>query len=145
MVEILTSTTIEKENTNQMEFMNAFGIVFEHHFVVFNSNNKIKINIHEAKHVNMRKSRVMTKNIFLIAIAVYTLIFSYYLNIDLIYKIIFSTLALFLIALGIYYKEYQYKFIIVKLDECITFIVKKHLKEEAKKIQRVLSEKLHKK
>ena len=144
MVETLTSNTIEKETTNQMEFMNAFGIVFENHFVVFDNNNKIKINIHEAKHVNMRKSRVMTKNIFLIAIAVYTLIFSYYLNIDLIYKIIFSTLALFLIALGIYYKEYQYKFIIVKLDECITFIVKKHLKEEAKKIQRVISEKLHK-
>lgn len=145
MVETLTSNTIEIETTNQMEFMNAFGIVFEHHFVVFDSNNKIKINIQEAKHVNMRKSRIMSKNIFLIAIAVYALIFSYYINVALTYKIIISALAIILIALGMYYKEYQYKFIIVKVDECITFTVKKHLKEEAKKIQRVLSEKLHKK
>lgn len=145
MVETLTSTTIEKEITNQMEFMNAFGIVFEHHFVVFDNNKKIKINMSEAKHVNMRKSRIMTKNIFLIAIAVYSIIFSYYLNVALVYKIIFGSLGLFIMVLGMFYKEYQYKFIIVKLDECITFIVKKHLKEEAKKIQRVLSEKLHKK
>lgn len=145
MVKTLTSNTIEKDTTNQMEFMNAFGIVFENHFVVFDNNNKIKINIHEAKHVNMRKSRVMTKNIFFIAIAVYTLIFSYYLDVALTYKITFGILALFLLALGMFYKEYQYKFIIVKIDDCITFIVKKHLKEEAKKIQRVISEKLHKK
>ncbi|KAB1154295.1 hypothetical protein [Flavobacterium luteum] len=144
MVETLTNDIIEKETTNQMEFMNAFGIVFEKHFVVFDNNKKIKINMSEAKHVNMRKSRIMTKNIFLIAIAVYTLIFSYYLDIALVYKIIFETLALFLLTLGMLYKEYQYKFIIVKLNECITFIVKEHLKEDAKKIQRVLAEKLHK-
>jgi hypothetical protein len=145
MVETLTRNTIEKENQNQIEYMNAFGIVFEKYFVVYNSSTKIKININDTKNVRIQKSRIMTKNIVLISVALNTVIGCYYLNVLFVYKLIFILFATILIIIGVYFKEYQYKFTITKQDDRIVFIVNKKLKEEAKKIQRVLAEKLKEK
>lgn len=145
MVETLSRNNNVKENLNQMEFMNAFGIVFKNYFVVYDISTKIRVNIEDTKFVSMRKSRKITKNIFLIAVSVYMIIGTYSIVLSLLYKGIFSSIALLILILGVFYKEYQYKFTIIKHDDCIEFKVKKNLKEDAKKIQRILTEKIKKK
>lgn len=144
MDEILTRKTIEKENQNQIVYKNAFGIVFEKYFVVYNSNAKIKIKIQDTKRVSMQKRRTIAKNIFLLTVTVFIIIGCFYLNVSLVHKLIFISIAIILMIMNIYYKEYQYIFCITKQEYNIASIVKKNLKEDAKKIQRVLAEKLKK-
>ena len=144
MVETI-ATTETKDNKEQIEYTNAFGIVSNNYFIVYDVCKKIKTNIDDTKFVSVQKIRKIRKNVILIIVSVYMIIGSYYINFSLTNKIIFSSIAIFLLIISIIFKEYYYKFKIIKHDnDCIEFEVERKFKEDAKKIQRVIKEKLKK-
>ena len=144
MIETIANTQI-KNNKEQIEYMNAFGVVSNNYFIVYDVCEKIRTNIDDTRFVSIQKVRKIRKNALLVGLSVYMIIGVYYFELPLTNKIFFSFLAFSLLILGIVIKEYYYKFKIVKFDnECIEFEVKKKFKEDAKKIQRLLKEKLKK-
>ena len=144
MVETVVNTEI-KNNKEQIEYMNAFGVVSNKYFIVYDVCKKIRTNIDDTRFVSIQKVRKIRKNALLVGLSVYMIIGVYYFELPLTNKIFFSFLAFTILIVGILIKEYYYKFKIVKFDnECIEFEVKKKFKEDAKKIQRLLKEKLKK-
>jgi len=142
MIETLTLNRAKKETEKQLEFMNDFGAVFTNYFFVYNNTFKLTIPFDDTRNVIIRKKRKTKKNIIVLCIGVFTSICIYYCNLSFIAKICFTSLVLVLFILSIQLKEYKYLFIIIKQNDCIQFEVQKNLKDEAKKIQRVVKEKL---
>lgn len=143
MVETIEANSTINENNEHIVFMNTFGIVSNTTFTVYNVSKKIRTTIADTKFVSMQKVRKIKKNAILIGLSVYMIIGIYYLPLSLTNTIIFSTISLSLLIVGILFKEYYYKFKIVTFNnDCIEFEVEKKFKEDAKKIQRIVKEKL---
>lgn len=145
MVETIEANSTINENNEHVVYMNTFGIVSNTTFTVYNLSKKIQTNIADTRFVTLQKVRKIKKNAILIGLSVYMIIAIYYLPLSLKYTIVFCSIALILLIVGILFKEYYYKFkIVTGNNDCIEFEVEKKFKEDAKKIQRVVKEKLKK-
>ena len=144
MIDLTTPKSAEKENKQAIEYMNSFGVVFNNYFVVYNICQKITIHIDDIKWISVCKKRKITKNFLLIIISTCMFLIAYYLRLPQLYDSLFYSSALILLGSGILVKDFKYKFSIVKYDESIVFEIKKNLKDDAKKIQKIIHEKLKK-
>jgi len=60
MVETIANTEI-KNNKEQIEYMNAFGVVSNNYFVVYDVCKKIRTNIEDTRFVSIQKVRKIRK------------------------------------------------------------------------------------
>jgi hypothetical protein len=143
MIDSIPIKQTEKENKTKIEYMNAFGVVFNNYLVIYNINQKTTIEIADIKWISLRKKRKPTKNVYLLSLAILTSIITYFIHFSTTNMYIFSTIIAFALFISvIFFKEYKYKFTIIKHNDLLEFEVKRSLKDDAKKIQKFLNDKL---
>jgi len=145
MIDSITIKQTEKENKTKIEYMNAFGVIFNNYLVIYNINQKITIEIVDIKWISLRKRRKPKKNIYLLSLAILTAVITYFIHFSTTNKYVFSTIAFALFISVIFFKEYKYKFTIIKHNDLLEFEIKRSLKDDAKKIQKFINDQLKEK
>lgn len=143
MIESITREVI-RENRSDLEFCNMLGLIFENHFIIYNTHQKITIQIEEIQHIKIRKIRKNKKNVFLIVLAAGFLFSIYFTDFCLTNTLILSGISSFFFACGILFKEYRYTFIIFRTYDFVEIEIINIFKNEAKVLERLLNKKLQK-
>jgi len=115
---------------NDIKFMNSFGVIFDNEVLIHEYNPRRPILFDELSRVNLSKVRKLHYNFLSVFSALALVGAILYLN----FSFFFYALVVLFAIFGFGYKKHEYRFFLQHEQDFKEFVIKRGMKEDAKKI-----------
>ena len=107
--------------------VNHFGVINDGKININFQNRNVTIKLEDIIKILFLKRRKLHWNVFFIFISTFFFIVLYSVNLVFIFQLLILGMGLITLIMSLIFREYQYKFVLIKRYDFIELVIKKHL------------------